>query len=370
MPLTNPDEGRMLLREVEKQPNKFVFGVKGAIFNTVLALVTPIARDGDLGKEYAQAHTYLLDLPGRGKTAILKYLSAAITAKLGRIDGRADTLPSDLTGYEHVDRFTGTSTLLKGPLHSNIFFDDEINRTPPQGESPMLGGMEGGYVIMNVTNIKTGELEAKRFPLYPISDDPNETRMFFICLATANPIEFEGTYPLSEAQKERFTYGIRMGLPDRENEMMIRPWNVAGKKVETVMDLATLLDIQDIVKQIRLSQAAEEYVMRLIENSRPYSQDLEEWSKIKPRKATRELVDFINRYVISGCSPIRNFHIVGAAQAFAFMRGENETATVDDVRAIAPITMEHVILLQPRAEGDDITPRKLVQKIIDETILP
>jgi len=194
--------------------------------------------------------------------------------------------------------------------------------------------------------------------------------MFFICLATANPIEFEGTYPLSEAQKERFTYGIRMGLPDRENEMMIRPWNVAGKKVETVMDLATLLDIQDMVKQIRLSQAAEEYVMRLIENSRPYSQDLEEWSKIKPRKATRELVDFINRYVISGCSPRRNFHIVGAAQAFAFMRGENETATVDDVRAIAPITMEHVILLQPRAEGDDITPRKLVQKIIDETILP
>ncbi|MBI2062601.1 MAG: MoxR family ATPase [Candidatus Yanofskybacteria bacterium] len=370
MALTNPDEGRMLLGEVERQPNEFVFGVKKAIFNTVLALATPVARDGDFGKEYAQAHVYLLDLPGRGKTAILRYLSVAIRAKLGRVDGRADTLPSDLTGYEHVDRVTGVRTLLKGPLHSNIFFNDEINRTPPKGQSPMLGGMEGGYVIMNVSNTKTGELEAKRFSLYPISDDPNEKRMFFICLATANPIEFEGTYPLSEAQKERFTYGIRMGLPDRESEMMIRPWNVAGKKVKVVMDLATLLDIQDMVKQIRLSMAADEYVMRLIENSRPYSQDLEEWGKIRPRKATPGLVDFVNRYVVSGCSPRRNFHMVGAAQAFAFMRGEDEIATVDDVRAIASITMEHVILLQPRAEGDGVTARNVVQKIIDETFLP
>lgn len=370
MPLTNPDEGRMLLKEVEKQPNEFVFGAKRPIFNCVLASATPVARDGDFSKEYAQAHVYLLDLPGRGKTAILKYISAAIKAKLGRVDGRADTLPSDLTGYEHVDRVTGARTLLRGPLHSNIFFFDEINRTPPKGQSPMLGAMEGGYVIMNVTNLKTGELEAKRFPLYPISDNPNEKRTFFICLATANPIEFEGTYPLSEAQKERFTYGIRIGLPDRESEMKIRPWNVVGKKAEVVMDLATLLDIQDMVKQIRLSKAADEYIMRLIENSRPYSQDLEEWGKVMPRKATSGLVDFVNRYIMSGCSPRRNYHIVAAAQAFAFMRGENEIATVDDVRAIASITMEHVILLKPRAEGDGVTARKVVQKIIDETILP
>lgn len=369
MSLKDPYEGRRLLREVEKQPNKVVFGVKQAIFNCVLALATPVARDGDFGKEYAQAHTYLLDLPGRGKTAVLKYLSAAIKAKLGRIDGRADTLPSDLTGYEHVDRVTGVRTLLRGPLHSNIFFFDEINRTPPKGQSPMLGAMEGGYVIMNVTNLKTGELEAKRFPLYPISDDPDEKRTFFICLATANPIEFEGTYPLSEAQKERFTYGIRMGLPDRESEMKIRPWNVAGKKVEVVMGTDTLLDIQDMIKEIRLSKLANEYVMRLIENSRPYSQDLEEWGKVMSRKATSGLVDFVNRYVISGCSPRRNYHMVAAAQAFAFMCGENEIATVDDVRAIAPTTMEHVILLQPRAEGESVTARKVVQKIIDETLL-
>jgi len=307
-------------------------------------------------------------LPGRGKTAVLKHLSSAIRAKFERVDGRSDTLPLDLTGYEHIDRVTGARTLLRGPLHSNIFNFDEINRTPPKGQSPTLGAMEGGYVIMNVTNIKTGRLEAKSFPLYPISDDPDEMRTFFICLATANPIEFEGTYPLSEAQKERFTYSFRMGLPDRESEMKIRPWNVINKKVEQVMDLAALLDIQDMVKKIRLSKEADEYIMRLIDNSRPYSQDINEWSKPRPRKATPELLEFVNRYVLSGCSPRRNFHMVGATQAFAFMRGEDEIATVDDVRAIAPITMEHVILLHYRAEGDGVTARKLVQKIIDGTL--
>ena len=371
MALTDPNEARRLLKKWEEQPNKFVFGVKQAIFNCVLALVTAVARDGKFGKEYAQAHVYLLDLPGRGKTAVLKFLSVAVRAKLGRVDGRADTLPFDLIGYEHSDRITGKRTLLRGPLHSNIFFFDEINRTPPKGQSPMLGAMEGGYVIMNQTNLETGEVEAKEFPLCPISDDPEEKRTFFICLATANPIEFEGTYPLSEAQKERFTYSFRMGLPDRESEKMIRPWNVADKKIEVVMDLATLLDIQDMVKKIRLSEQASEHVMRLIENSRSQIQDIEEGGeKVKPRYATSGLIRFVNRYIASGCSPRRNYHMTAAAQAYAFMRGEDKVATIDDVKAIAPITMEHVILLQPRSEGDHISARKVVQKIIDETLLP
>ena len=370
MSLKDPDEARSLLKEIEKQPNEFVFGVEEVIFQCVLALITPVARDGKFGKEYAQAHVYILDLPGRGKTAIVNYLCAGITAKLGRVDGRSDMLPFDLTGYEHVDRVTGKRTLLKGPLHSNIFFFDEINRTPPKGQSPMLGAMEGGHVIMNVTDLETGRLEDTKFSLYPISDSSGEKRMFFMCLATANPIEFEGVHPLSEAQKERFTYSLKPGLPDRESEMKIRPWNVANKKVKVVTDLATILDIQDLVKNIRLSKQADEYLMRLIENSRLQSEDLKEYGEVRPRKATPELLRFVDRYVASGCSPRRNFHMVAAAQAFAFMRGENEIATVDDVKAIAHITMDHVILLQPRSEGDHVTTKTVVQKIIDETTLP
>ncbi len=369
MSLKDPHEARKLLKKLEEQPNKFVFGVRRAIFNCVLAMITPIARDSQLGKEHAQAHVYLLDLPGRGKTAVLNYLSAAVKAKLGRIDGRPDLMPSDLTGYEYLDRHSGARTLLKGPLHSNIFFFDEINRTPPKGQAVMLGAMEGSQVTMYMTEKETKQLDAKAFPLYPISDDPNEKRIFFICMATANPIEFEGTYPLSEAQKERFTYSFRMGLPDRQNEMRIRPWNVAKERVETVMDLTTLLDIQEMVRQVQFSDAADEYVMRLLENSRPYSHDFQEFGQTLPRKATGHLVQFVDKYVASGCSPRRNYHLIGAAQAMAFMNNKERVA-VEHVKAIAPITMEHVILLQPRAEGDGVSAKAVVQKIIDETVVP
>src|SRR5690606_20176875 len=119
---------------------------------------------------------------------------------------------SDLTGYEAADRATGIRTLLLGPIHCNIFFYDEINRTPPKAQAILLGAMEGGHVIVNVTNIEQRSIEAKAFPLYPVNSDPKD-RHFFITFATANPIEFSGTYPLSEAQQERFTYSFRMGLP-------------------------------------------------------------------------------------------------------------------------------------------------------------
>ena len=367
MSLKDANEARMLLKRLEDQPKKMVFGIDQAISNCVLSLITPIPRDGKRGKEWAQAHVYLLDLPGRGKTAVLTFLSAALDAKIGRVEGRSDTLPGDLTGWEDVDRVSGIRTLLKGPIHSNIFFFDEITRTPPKGQGIMLGAMEGGHVIMNVTDLVKKRKDARAFPLYPISENSRE--LFFIVFATANPIEFEGTYPLSEAQKERFTYSFRMGRPKREDEMMVRAKNVSGKTVDTVMDLKTLLKIQDMVKNIELSAGADELIMRYIENSMPQSQDLEEGERRK-RYATHGLVEDVDRYVASGCSVRRNLHMEAAAKAWAFMRGEDRLATVDDVKAIAPLTMEHVVLLQPRSVGENITAKKVIRKIVDETTIP
>ena len=371
MSLKDPVQARGLLKEFANQPRQIVFGVDQAIDNTVLAFITPIPRDSASGKEWAQAHVYMLDLPGRGKTAISTCLSASVEAKLGRVDGRPDLMPSDLVGREEADRGTGIRTLLKGPIHSNVFFMDEINRTPPKGQAVMLGAMEGGYVIMNVTDLQRRVVEAKSFPLHPISDDSSEKRMFFIVMATANPIEFEGTYPLSEAQKERFTYSFRIGRPDREHEMMVRAGNVAGKKIKKVMNLSELLDIQDMVKKVELSGEAHELIMRYIENSMPQSQDLEESERTRKRHATSDLIKFVDTYVANGCSVRRNFHMEAAAKAWAFMRGENSTATAEDVKAVAPITMEHVILLQPgRALANKITTKQVVQRIISETTMP
>lgn len=370
MPLTNPDEGRRLLQELMMQPKKFVFGIDQAIFNCVLAMMTPMLRDGDVSKEPAQAHVYLLDWFGRGKTAVLKYLSAGLKAKHGRIDGRPDMMPSDLAGREDVDRVTGIRTLLKGPLHSNVLFTDEINRTPAKGQGLLLGAMEGAEVRMNVTDLENRRIESRAFPLYPISEDIDEKDLYFIVMATANPIELVGTYELSEAQKDRFTYSLRMGLPSPEDEMRIRAKNLKKKKVDIVMDLRTMLDISVMASNIELSDQADHLVQRFQMNSRPYSQDMEEYGKIMPRHAKPGLIEFVNTYVASGCSPRRNLHMEAAAKAWAFMRGENELATVDDVKAVAPLTMEHVILLHPKSLSDNVTPRKVVKRIIEETAVP
>lgn len=379
MALTDPNVGRSLIRRTKEQPELFLFGVKKAIRRAVLALITPLAKDGPRSKEWAQAHTLVSDVPGTGKTAKFNYLAAALRAKLGRVDGRPDLMPSDFTGREEKDRFTGIRTLLKGPLFSNIFFADEINRTPPKSQAPMLGAMEGGHVIINITNEKEGIIEPTSFPLYPIPDDPS--RMFFIVFATMNPIEFEGTYPLSEAQLERFTYRYEMGAPSREEEKMIRFENVVGKRVEEVMSLGDLLDIQEMAKNIRLTDEASELIMRYLQNSRTHAQDEREFGKVQKRLAPKGLIDFINQYVTSGCSRRRNFHMQGAALGYRLLRlfldddkpienMEKVVATVDDVKAIAPLTMEHVILLEPRSLGDDVTTKKVVRRILDETPMP
>ena len=198
MALKDPDEGRLIIKEVARQPKRVIFGIDKPLDYSVMALITPLLRDGPLGKEFSQAHVYLLDKPGRGKTAAFTYISAAVRAKFGRVNGQCDTLPREFTGEERVDRVTGIRTLFKGPLFSNIFFFDEITRTPPMGQAPFLGAMEGAHVQMFVTHTDMGKprIEAKLFPLYPISDDPDEKDFYFIVFGTANPIEYEGTFSM------------------------------------------------------------------------------------------------------------------------------------------------------------------------------
>lgn len=382
MTLTNPNEARILVRKQVAQPALMLFGAEQAAFDTSLALYTPLLRDSKRRKGWSCAHTIVRDLPGTGKTALFNYVASSLNAKLGRVDGRPDLLPIDFTGKEERDKFTGIRTLLKGPIFSNIFFADEVNRTPPKSQAPFLGAMEGGHVIMNVTNEKAGVIEPKAFSLYPISDDPDEQRMYFIVFATMNPIEFEGTYPLSEAQMERFTYSFGMGAPTRGQEMMIRFENVINKEVKVVMDLGAVLDIQEMVKHIRLSAQANELIMRYIENSWPPSKDSYRFGGPRKRHvANTDLTSFVEEYVVSGCSRRRNFHMQMAALTHRLMRLflsedkeitnlNNIVAEADDVKAIAPLTMDHVLILDTRSLGDNIATQTVVQRIINETTLP
>ena len=379
--LIDPNEARPLVKEAMEQPAKVLFGADQAIFRTNLAIYTPLLRDSKKRKGWSCAHTLVKDLPGTGKTAMFNYVSDSLSAKLGRVDGRPDTLPFDLTGKEERDKFTGIRTILRGPLFSNIFFADEIDRTPPKSQAPMLGAMEGAHVILNVSHEKDGFLMPTMFPLYPISDDPDEKRMFFIVFATMNGIEFEGTYPLSEAQMDRFTYSFGMGAPSREQEMMIRFEIVVNKEVKVVMNLGQVLDIQEMVKRIKLSPQADELIMRHIENSWPPSRDMYRFKESRKRHTNPDMVKFIEEYVITGCSRRRNYHMQMAALTHRLMRLfleddkeikslDRVVAEVDDVKAVAPLTMEHVIRLHPKAMNENISSGDVVQRIVAETVLP
>lgn len=375
------NESRPLVRKAVAQPAKVLFGAERATFCTYLALFTPLLRDSKKRKGWSCAHTIVKDLPGTGKTALFNYVSDSLSAKLGRVDGRPDLLPTDFTGKEDRDKFTGIRTVLRGPLFSHILFADEINRTPPKSQAPFLGAMEGGHVILNVTDEKKGVIEPTAFELFPIPNDP-KGRNFFIVFATMNPIEFEGTYPLSEAQMERFTYSLGMGAPTREQEMMIRFENVMHQEIEVVMDLGNVLDIQDMVKSIRLSKQADELIMRYIENSWPPSKDKYRFGGPRKRFATNsDMTKFTEEYVTSGLSRRRNYHMQMAALTHRLMRLllyedkeivtlDNVVAEVDDVKAIAPLTMEHVILAQPKALNEGIMAEDIVREIVSKTVLP
>lgn len=365
----NSKEGREFIKELERQPKKFVFGDRGAISTCVLAFITPMWRDDESGKKRAQAHILLQDIHGRGKTAILTHLSSALRAKVGKIEGTLDMLPKDFKGGEERDPVTGKRTLMKGPLHSHVFFFDELTRTPSKCHSALLGAMEGAHVMMNVADEKTGFIESKKYVLYPVSDDSKD-RDFFIVMATANPLELEGTFPLSEAHKDRFTYRLSIGLPPMEDEMRIRSKNVANEKVEVVGSLSDILDITERVDSLRLSKQADYLIQRYLDNSRPYSRDMKDFKEPRKRHADSDLLEFVNQYVATGCSPRRNYHMEAAAKAYAWINGEDETVRAEHVKAIALSTMPHVILLQPRTLSDDITSEMVVQKIIDQTPIP
>ena len=367
--IRNSNEGREFVKELIRQPMKFVFGVNQAIFMTVLAFITPMKRDDKFGKKPAQAHVYLEDLHGRGKTAILIHLSAALNADISKFVGTVDIMPKDLTGKEERDIITGARTLMKGPLHCHVLAYDELTRTPAKSLSALLTAMEGAHVMMNVTNPNTGFIESKPFPLYPVPGDPKE-RDFFIVLATANPIELEGTFPLSPAQQDRFTYRLNIGLPSREEEMKIRSENVVNEKVEVIGDLSDLLDIIEMVDSLKLSQQANALMQCYLDNSRPYSRDIEDFGEKRKRYADSDLVDFINKYVASGCSPRRNYHLEAAAKAFAWFHGEEEFVYTKHLKAIVPSTMRHIFMLQPAALSDEITPRLIVEKILLDTPIP
>ena len=307
----DPNEARKLIRTIQLEPKKWLFGLDPAIDKLTLAVFTlvPYMGEGEMGR--GQAHAFLKDVPGVGKTALIRAFAMAVSAESAFCQGDPDKMPGDIVGREMYIRALGKFFGIEGPIFTHFFLADEINRNPPKTDAAFLGPMEERVVVRTETDIQNETMREIAHRLHPVPGAEDE--YFFLVLATANPIEQEGTYPISEAVLDRFPLSFSLGYPSREEEKRIRSKNVLAKKIAPVTDLKTILEVAHLIAEsVKLNDVASEYMQRIIENSRPYHEDRKTASA-----ALREAVDRLIEEG-GGISPRTNYHLFAAACIPAF----------------------------------------------------
>ena len=284
----------------------------------------------------ANGHVLLEGVPGLAKTMAVKTLSSAIQTKFQRIQFTPDLLPADLLGTLIYDQHKGQFTTKKGPLFSNLVLADEINRSPAKVQSALLEAMMERQVTLGDTT----------FPL----DDP------FLVLATQNPIEQEGTYPLPEAQVDRFMLKLSVGYPSKEEELEIMR-RMAGKQIPEIKPVVTPKDIiaaRSLVNEVYLDEKVERYIIDIVFATRnPSDYGLGE---------LKDLIAF-------GASPRATINLHQAAKAHAFLRRRGYV-TPEDIRSIGMDVLRHRVLITYEAEAEELTSEDIVRKVLNKIEVP
>lgn len=276
-------------------------------------------------------HVLLEGVPGLAKTLTVRTLAEIISASFSRIQFTPDLLPADLIGTMVFDQKTQEFRVKKGPIFAQIILADEINRAPAKVQAALLEAMQEHQVTIGGTT-------------YPLQEP-------FLVLATQNPIESEGTYPLPEAQLDRFMLKVRVGYPsrDEEKEVLLRMSGGVPIPVSKVLDPAALLEARATVASLYMDQKVVDFIVDLVRGTRdPGSVGL---SELTP------LVQF-------GASPRASIALAQAARAHAFLRGR-EFVTPDDVRALAPDVLRHRIVLTFEAEAEDTDTDGVITRLIE-----
>ncbi len=285
----------------------------------------------------ADGHVLLEGVPGLAKTLTVSSLSKSINTDFQRIQFTPDLLPADLIGTLIYNQKVGDFTVKKGPIFSNIVLADEINRSPAKVQSALLEAMQEKQVTIGDTTFKL--------------DKP------FLVLATQNPVEQEGTYPLPEAQVDRFMLKLKIGYPSEAEELKImRLMAKTGDKpsISPVTDSKTILEARDVVNEIYTDEKVEKYIISLIFATRnPEKYNL---SDIK------DLINF-------GASPRASINLNLAARAHAFME-HRAYVTPEDVRFVAMDVLRHRIIPTFEAEAEEITTEDIVSKILSTVPVP
>jgi MoxR-like ATPase len=283
-----------------------------------------------------RGHILLEGVPGLAKTLAISTLAKTIDTKFRRIQFTPDLLPADLTGTLIFNQKTGDFTPKKGPIFSNIVLADEINRAPAKVQSALLEAMQECQVTIGDST-------------YPL-DDP------FLVLATQNPIEQEGTYPLPEAQVDRFMLKLKIEYPtkEEEKEILSRMGKGVVPSVATVIKTDRIIKAREIVNEIYMDPKVEDYIINLIFTTR------------EPDKAG--LSDLKN-FIAYGASPRATLFLARVSRAHAFIKGRGYV-TPEDVKAVGMDVLRHRVITTYEAEAENITPEDIIQKIFDNVEVP
>jgi MoxR-like ATPase len=285
----------------------------------------------------AQGHVLLEGLPGLAKTLAIKTLSSAIHGKFSRVQFTPDLLPADIVGTMIYNPQKNDFAVKRGPIFANFVLADEINRAPAKVQSALLEAMQERQVTIGETTFKL--------------DKP------FLVLATQNPIEQEGTYPLPEAQVDRFMLKVKITYPNKEEEIKIMRQNISATPPPVIQQVTTIKEIlraRDVVKKVYMDEKIEKYIIDIVFASRrPSEYGL---SKMK------NLISY-------GGSPRASINLAMAAKAYAFMRRRGYVIP-EDVRAICYDVMRHRIGLTYEAEAENISQEDIIAEILNTVQVP
>jgi len=283
-----------------------------------------------------KGHTLLVGVPGLAKTLLIKSMAELLDLKFSRIQFTPDLMPSDITGTEMIEEDHATGKrhfrFFQGPVFGNIILADEINRTPPKTQSALLQAMQEHNVTAGGQTY--------------VLDEP------FFVLATQNPIEQEGTYPLPEAQLDRFMFNIKIDYPSRSEEVSIVQTTTSGSEtvLKPIIPKAQLLSYQELVRRVPVAENVVEYAVDLVGKTRSNSDG-------SP--------DFVNEWIEWGAGPRASQYLILGAKGRAILDGR-PTPDIADVNALALPVLRHRLITNFNAEADGINVDEIVNKLINE----
>lgn len=301
---------------LKKEIGKVIIGQDEVIHDTILSI-------------FCQGHVLLVGVPGLAKTLLINTIGRALGLSFSRIQFTPDLMPSDIIGTEILDE-SRQFKFVKGPVFANIILADEINRTPPKTQAALLEAMQEKNVTVSGKTYKLSE-------------------PFFV-LATQNPIEQEGTYPLPEAQLDRFMFNLMLDYPSYEEEIAVVKNTTApnNNNVEAVMSAEEILYFQQLVRRVPVPDNVYEYAVNLVSRTRPGTERAHEWA---------------DKYLSWGAGPRASQYLIIGAKANALMSGKF-SPDIEDVKKVAVPVLRHRLVRNYTAQAEGVSIEKIIERFL------